>query len=141
MTENPQKKKPLILESSEDSESSVKSEKETGLSSPSSIKSESKSDVPSSSSSPIPLSSTPIPSSSSTSQSSSDSLKISDNLEEEYKKLNCDDEKYYSKECNKFLLKKELLERNTLLENEDENQYLYPNLNDKDFNVKIANKQ
>ena len=141
MTENPQKKKPLILESSEDSESSVKSEKETGLSSPSSIKSESKSDVPSLSSSPIPLSSTPIPSSSSTSQSSSDSLKISDNLEEEYKKLNCDDEKYYSKECNKFLLKKELLERNTLLENEDENQYLYPNLNDKDFNVKIANKQ
>jgi beta-N-acetylglucosaminidase len=131
MTENSQKKKPLILESSDDSESSVKSEKETGLSSPSSInsseKSAPKSDVPSSSSS--------IPSSSSSIQSSSDSFKISDNLEAEYKKLNCDDENYYSKECNKFLLKKELLERNTLSENEGENQYLYPNLNDKDFNI------
>ena len=140
MTENSQKKKPLILESSDESESSVKSEKETGLSSQSSEKSELKSDVPSSSS-PIPLSSTPIPSSSSSNQSSSNSLKISDNLEEEYKKLNCLDENYYSKDCNKFLLKKELLERNTLLEKEDENQYLYPNLNDKDFNIKIANKE
>ena len=147
MTENPQKKKPLIIESSEESESSVKSEKDTGLSSQlsskSSDKSLPKSDVPSSSS-PIQLSSTPIPSSSSiqsSEQSSSNGLKISDNLEEEYKKLNCDDENYYSKECNKFLLKKELIERNTLLENEDENQYLYPNLNDKDFNIKIANKQ
>jgi superfamily II DNA or RNA helicase len=140
MTENSQKKKPLILESSDESESSVKSEKETGLSSQSSEKSALKSDVPSSSS-PIPLSSTPIPSSSSSNQSSSNSLKISDNLEEEYKKLNCLDENYYSKDCNKFLLKKELLERNTLLEKEDENQYLYPNLNDKDFNIKIANKE
>ena len=140
MTENPQKKKPLILESSDDSESSVKSEKDSGVSSPSSEKSAPKSDVPSSSSS-IPLSSTPIPSSSSSNQSSSNSLKISDNLEEEYKKLNCLDENYYSKDCNKFLLKKELIERNTLLEKEGENQYLYPNLNDKDFNIKIANKQ
>ena len=141
MTENPQKKKPLILESSEESESSVKSEKDSGVSSPSSINSAPsvpKSDVPSSS---IPLSSTPIPSSSSSNQSSSNSFKISDNLEEEYKKLNCVDENYYSKDCNKFLLKKELLEHNTLLEKEGENQYLYPNLNDKDFNVKIANKQ
>jgi hypothetical protein len=144
MTENSQKKKPLILESSDDSESSVKSEKESGLSSQSSIKSSEKmapkSDIPSSSSS-IPLSSTPIPSSSSSNPSSSNSLKISDNLEEEYKKLNCLDENYYSKDCNKFLLKKELLERNTLLEKEDENQYLYPNLNDTDFNIKIANKE
>ena len=134
MTENPQKKKPLILESSDDSESSVKSEKDSGVSSPSLEKSATKSDVPSSSS-PIPSSSSSKPS------SSSNSLKISDNLEEEYKKLNCADENYYSKDCNKFLLKKELLERNTLEEKEDENQYLYPNLNDKDFNIKIANKQ
>ena len=140
MTENPQKKKPLILESSDDSESSVKSEKDSGLSSE---KSAPKSDIPSLSSSSIPSSSSPIPSSSSPipSSSSSNSLKISDNLEEEYKKLNCGDENYYSKDCNKFLLKKELLESNTLLENEDENPYLYPNLNDKDFNIKIANKQ
>ena len=110
MTENPQKKKPLILESSEESESSVKSEKDSGVSSPSSINSTPKSDIPSSSSSPIPLTSTPIPSSSSSNpSSSSDSFKISDNLEAEYKKLNCADENYYSKDCNKFLLKKELI--------------------------------
>ena len=136
MIENPQKKKPLIIESSEKSKSSEKSEKESELSSQSSINSSEqsapKSEIPSSS---IPSSSSSIPS------SSSNSLKISDNLEEEYKKLNCGDENYYSKDCNKFLLKKELLERNTLLENEDDNQYLYPNLNDKDFNIKIANKQ
>ena len=62
-----------------------------------------------------------------------------ENLETEYKTLNCDDENYYSKECNKFLLKKEFLERNVLLEND--NAFLYPNLNDKNFNVKIASKQ
>jgi hypothetical protein len=143
MTENPQKKKPLILESSDDSESSVKSDKESKLPTPSSsnisLNSQAtKSDVPSS---PIPSSSSPIPSSSSTIPSSSNSLKISDNLEEEYKKLNCNDENYYSKDCNKFLLKKELVERNDLSEKEDANQYLYPNLNDTDFNIKIANKQ
>ena len=143
MTENPQKKKPLILESSDDSESSVKSDKESKLPTPSSsnisLNSQAtKGDVPSS---PIPSSSSPIPSSSSTIPSSSNSLKISDNLEEEYKKLNCNDENYYSKDCNKFLLKKELVERNDLSEKEDANQYLYPNLNDTDFNIKIANKQ
>ena len=155
MTENPQKKKPLILESSEESESSVKSEKDTDLSSPlliksseKSVPSEQQSDGPSSPipSSPIPSSSSSIPSSSSSIPSSyepasSSGFKISDNLEAEYKRLDCDDENYYSKECNKFLLKKELLERNTLSENEQDNQYLYPNLNDKDFNIKIANKQ
>ena len=143
MRENLQKKKSLILESSDDSESSVKSDKDIGTTSPSSIKSSeksaSKSDVLSSSSS-IPSSSLSILSSS-YNPSSSNNLKISDNLEEEYKKLNCLDENYYSKDCNKFLLKKELIERNTLLENEDENKYLYPNLNDKDFNIKISNKQ
>jgi hypothetical protein len=148
MTENSQKKKPL-LELSHDSEFSVKPENDGDLSVPS----EQQSDVPSSSSpiptssspiptssSPIPTSSSPIPSSLSTS-SSSNSLKISDNLEEEFKRLDCHDENYYSKECNKFLFKKELIERDALLENEDENQYLYPNLNDRDFNIKIANKQ
>ena len=160
MTENSQKKKPLILESSDESEASVKSEKDNGISSPS-LKSsqktqlsEKQSDIPSSSSSipsssssipssssSIPSSSSSIPSSSSSITSSSNSFKISDNLEEEFKKLDCDDENYYSNKCNKFLLKKELIERDTLLENEDENQYLYPNLNDKNFNIKIANKQ
>ena len=127
MTENSQKKKPLILESSDDSDTNVKSEKNNVLSSQSSSELSTQT-----SSSVVPSSSLP---------SSSDSLKISNNLEEEYKKLNCNDENYYSKDCNKFLLKKELIERNTLLEKEDENQYLYPNLNDTDFNVKISNKQ
>jgi len=141
MTENSQKKKPLIIESSDSSISSDKSSasKESSNTLPSYIQRELdavfKPTTSSLSSSSVPSSSSSIPS------SSSDSLKISDNLEAEYKKLNCDDENYYSKDCNKFLLKKELLERNTLSENEGENQYLYPNLNDKDFNVKIASKQ
>jgi superfamily II DNA or RNA helicase len=63
------------------------------------------------------------------------------NLETEFKKINCDDENYYSNECNKFLLKKEIIERNVLSKHPEENPYLYPNLNDKDFNVKIATKK
>ena len=97
MTENSQKKKPLIIESSDSTISSDKSSASQKSSNtlPSYIKREldavfkpttsslSSSSVPSSSSSPIP---------STKSSSSSDSLKISDNLEAEYKKLNCDDE-------------------------------------------------
>ena len=60
------------------------------------------------------------------------------NLENEYKHLNCSNENYYSNECNKFLLKKELLEGECLDEN---NNHLYPNLNDKEFNIKIAEKK
>lgn len=139
MTENPQKKKPLILESSEESESSVKTKNDNDLSSTSSQQMSANS-LSSEKHSDVPLSSTPVPSSSSRT-SSYNSVITSHNLESEYKKLNCNDENYYSKECNKFLLKRELLERNTILENEDNNKFLYPNLNDKDFNVKIANKQ
>jgi len=62
-------------------------------------------------------------------------------LEKEYLSLNCDDENFYSNDCNKFLLKKEFLERTQHLENEDENSYLYPNFNDPNFNFKIANKK
>ena len=149
MTENPQKKKPLIIESSDSSMSSDKSSASQKSSNtlPSDIQKELdavfKPSTSSLSSSSVPSSSSTIPSTSTSAvkSESSSGFKISDNLEAEYKKLNCDDENYYSKECNKFLLKKELLERNTLLENESEDQYLYPNLNDKDFNVKIANKQ
>ena len=149
MTENPQKKKPLIIESSDSTISSDKSSasKESADTLPSDIQRELdavfKPSTTSSSSSTISSSSSTIPSTStSASESESSSgIKISDNLEVEYKKLNCEDENLYSKECNKFLLKKELLERDTLSKNEDENQYLYPNLNDKDFNVKIASKQ
>jgi len=123
MTENPEKKKPLIIESTD---SSVTTEKVT----------------PTSLSSAVPSTSSPIPSSTSNSSVESDELKISeDDLENEFKKINCNDEKIYSNECNKFLLKKELLERQQLSEHSEENPYLYPNLNDKEFNIKIANKK
>jgi len=46
----------------------------------------------------------------------------------------------YSSDCNKFMLKKELIERNTL-KKEGDIPYLYPNLNDPDFNIKIAEKK
>jgi hypothetical protein len=45
----------------------------------------------------------------------------------------------YSKECNQFLFEKEKLERAQSLE--DENNFLYPTLNDIEFNVKIAEKK
>jgi hypothetical protein len=62
-------------------------------------------------------------------------------LEKEYKKIDCSNENYYSSECNKFLLKKELVEREYLSEHSEENPYLYPNLNDVKFNIKIASKK
>ena len=96
----------------------------------------SSSSIPSSS---IPSSSTLV-SSSKSSPSTIDTLDQKD-LEEEFKKVNCKDENFYSKDCNKFLLKKELVEQKYLSEHEDENNYLYPNLNDKEFNIKIATKK
>jgi len=70
-------------------------------------------------------------------------------LKNNYEKYNCnDDENYYSNKCNKFLFKKELLERKVLSENEQskkqldkDNIELYPNLNDPKFNIKIASKK
>jgi superfamily II DNA or RNA helicase len=50
-------------------------------------------------------------------------------------------ENYYDKECNKFLLKKELTEHAELEEHPDSDTYLYPNLNDPNFNIKIAEKK
>uniref|UniRef100_A0A6C0KTR6 DOD-type homing endonuclease domain-containing protein n=1 Tax=viral metagenome TaxID=1070528 RepID=A0A6C0KTR6_9ZZZZ len=43
-------------------------------------------------------------------------------------------------ECNKFLLRKEFLERQELAKEPEADPYLYPNLNDPLFNVKIAEK-
>jgi len=62
-------------------------------------------------------------------------------LETDFLKVqdNCDTDKY-SGDCNKFMLKKELIERNTL-KKEDDMPYLYPNLNDPNFNIKIAEKK
>jgi hypothetical protein len=114
MTENPQKKIPLVIDSTDSSASlevatpSVTAESLSG-------------------NSPI----------------EDESIGLEDDglLETEYKDMNCDDEQFYSNKCNKFLLKKELLERNYLSDNEDEYPALYPNLNDTNFNVKIAEKK
>jgi hypothetical protein len=63
------------------------------------------------------------------------------NLKEEFDRLKCSDETLYSKECNKFMLKKELIENKCLEEKSEENSSLYPNLNDTNFNIKIAEKK
>jgi hypothetical protein len=68
----------------------------------------------------------------------SDPESNNDNLEEEFKKLDCKDEKFFSDDCNKFLLKKELIERNDTAVHDN---FLYPTLNDKEFNIKIATKK
>jgi hypothetical protein len=122
----------LIIESSNDSDSKSK----TNLSSVSTISSSSNSTIPSSSS-PLPTSS-----SNSLSDINEEQLKTSNKeLEKIYLNLDCADEKLYSNDCNKFLLKKELLERDYLKENEKSNESLYPNLNDEKFNIKIASKK
>jgi hypothetical protein len=137
-----QKKKSLIIESS-DEKSSIPSENSELIKSVSKqSENSSKSTINTSSSG---TSSTSIPSTSSTvnvSTMSSDFKPIQkDDLEEEFKSINCNNDNFFTPECNKFLLKREILERNHLSENEDNYDYLYPNLNDKDFNVKIATKK
>lgn len=47
----------------------------------------------------------------------------------------------YSKKCNKFLLKKEMIEREELAQHPEENEFLYPSLNDPNFIIKIAEKK
>jgi hypothetical protein len=130
MTENPKKKKPLIIESSsttDTSSSSNENSNEQNISTSSSSESSS-----------VPSTSTP----NETTESSSNEINFSsDELETEYKKLDCNNENLYSSDCNKFLLKKELIERETLTEHPEANPYLYPNLNDKQFNIKIATKK
>ena len=89
------------------------------------------------------LSSTPVSTSSSITPTPSSSLSndTDADLEADFNKINCDNENFFSNECNKFLLKKELLERNDLIKHPEEFPYLYPNLNDPNFNVKIATKK
>jgi len=89
----------------------------------------------------------------STDDSSSTDISSSNNSSSSYKSMsssidtnitgikNCNDNNFYTNDCNKFILKKELLERNYLSKHEDENSFLYPNLNDKLFNIKIAQKK
>jgi hypothetical protein len=83
-----------------------------------------------------------VPSTSTQESIESESVNIDKNqLEKEFKELDCNDENFFTSDCNKFLLKKEAVERINLDENEDEHEYLYPNLNDKQFNLKIATKK
>ena len=132
-------KKPLIVNndsSSDQSSSSSSSEKQNkdelmhsvfGTTS-SSVKNQSSEEVPPTSSSAVH--STPI-----------DFDVSKEDLKREYQAINCEDEKFYSKECNKFLLKKEYVEREFLSENPEEDSFLYPNMNDTEFNIKIASKK
>ena len=106
MTEKP-KKKQLIIESPSNSLSSEKQE----LSSNKSNSSSSSLD-------------------SDNSSLDSDSKLSKDELESEFKKIDCNDEKFYSNDCNKFLLKKELIERENISEHTEDTPYLYPNLNE-----------
>lgn len=115
MTEEPiqKTKKPIII----DSESSVEEEEEY---------------------------SSGVPDTSSSLETTTSSIDIDDgDLQADYERIvpNCTDENFYSTECNKFLLKKEFLETDYFSQHPDETPYLYPNLNDKDFNVKIASKK
>ena len=72
---------------------------------------------------------------------SSDQSVSNNQLKMDFDKLDCENENYYSNDCNKFLLKKEILERKYLSEHTNENSYLYPNLNDPSFNYIIASKK
>jgi hypothetical protein len=134
MTENPKKSKLIIESSSSDKTPTGKKEDDES-------EKFSKSSTSEISSTPIP-SSTSEPSSTSDPLSTSSTINIIDqkDLEKEFK-ISCKNNDFYSKDCNKFLLKKELVERNFLSQHQDENSYLYPNLNDSEFNIKIATKK
>ena len=63
------------------------------------------------------------------------------NIKDVYDENFVNKEEYDEKEYNNFLLKKELLERTELEKKEGRHEYLYPNLNDPQFNIKIAEKK
>ena len=131
---------------STDSSKPASSSTSTDSSKPTSSSASTDSSTPASSSTSTDSSKPAISSTStdsSTPDSANEALLTQDNinLEEEYNAINCQDENLYSTECNKFLLKKELLERNYLAKSGDENSYLYPDLNDAAFNIKIATKK
>jgi hypothetical protein len=73
-----------------------------------------------------------------------DNNELSDNseLKTDFDTNDCGNlENQFSKECNKFLLKKELIEHDYLAEHPEESEFLYPSLNDPNFNIKIAEKK
>jgi hypothetical protein len=146
------KKKSFIVESSDEDSSKSSELNKSSSKSTSSSKSLS-SDTSSSTNIPTTSSSSNVQNTSSSSNipttssivdgsESSDNKSIEkDDFEKEFKGINCNNDNFFKPDCNKFLLKRELLERNYLSENEDKYNYLYPNLNDKEFNIKIANKK
>jgi len=149
MTENPlQKRKPIIIDSGSSHEKSLGSDT---LSSKTLVNSNNESDSASSvkSATNPSSSSSLVPTTTTSSVSSANSSTLLDptvtNLKEDYDKINgsvnCTNQNYYSADCNKFLLKKELVETDYLSSHPDETPYLYPNLNDKEFNIKIATKK
>ena len=58
-----------------------------------------------------------------------------------FEKYDCINDNIYSSECNDILKKRELYENKLFQEKSSENDYLYPNLNDPNFNIKIAEKK
>ena len=69
-------------------------------------------------------------------------IKDDSELKTDFDANNCGNlENQFSKECNKFLLKKELMEYEFLAEHPEESEYLYPSLNDPNFNIKIAERK
>jgi hypothetical protein len=72
-------------------------------------------------------------------------IENTDNLMNEIKKgfdkYDCVNDNLYTSECNDILKKKELYENKIFLEDPSKNDFLYPNLNDPNFNIKIAQKK
>jgi len=130
-------KKPLIIE-----QSSSLSSDESSVSSKVTTKSSDNQIVASPESNSIVTTSS-VPSTTTTEASSEEESQDNSNidLENEFSKLNCDDENLFTKDCNKFLLKKEIAESNYLEEHPETDLYLYPNLSDTKFNIKIAEKK
>ena len=124
-------KKPLIIESSSSPSTSSTSSDSSSLSS-----SESASSSETSTSSSSSVSSAPI-----AKPKPQVANSCNYNLAEEFKGIDCSNENYYSKECNKFLLKKEFIEQSCIAETPNADAYLYPSLSDKNFNIKIATKK
>ena len=129
MSEN----KNLLIVKDSDDDSTINSEKNSSKSSASTS-----SNVPSTTTTPT---SSNVPSTTSYESLTNITSPHENELEEQFKKLDCNDENFFTNDCNKFLLKKEILERQYLSSREDEDNYLYPILNDKEFNIKIATKK
>ncbi len=64
------------------------------------------------------------------------------NLEDEYKRIhNIENDKERNKELRNFNMEKEKRNMNSFLNDKNEYDYLYPHLDDPNFNIKIANKK